>query len=145
MGPQPVLSQVNLVVSDMPATIAFYRRLGLVVAAEPGAQHVAAQMPNGMLIEWDSTQFVRQWDSGWDGSTGGSAVLGFSVSSRDAVDEIYADLTRAGYQGHQQPYDAFWGARYAIVTDPDGNCVALMSPIGTEHKHRPPQAPPAGS
>ena len=26
-------------------------------------------------------------------------------------------------------YDAFWGARYAIVEDPDGHTVGLMGPI----------------
>ncbi|MDJ0357961.1 VOC family protein [Paenarthrobacter sp. PH39-S1] len=91
-----------------------------------------------MLIEWDSVEFVPQWDSGWNGTTGGSAVLGFSVPTREAVDQIYTELTSAGYEGHQQPYDAFWGARYAIVDDPDGNSVALMSPEDPERKFWPP-------
>jgi catechol 2,3-dioxygenase-like lactoylglutathione lyase family enzyme len=143
MAHQPVLSQINLVVSDMQATVAFYQRLGLPVQAEPGAQHAAAQLPGGLLVEWDSTEFVPQWDSGWSGGTGGSAVLGFSVSSRDAVDEIYADLTGAGHRGHQPPYDAFWGARYAIVEDPDGNSVGLMSPIDAQCKSWPPRPPPS--
>jgi uncharacterized glyoxalase superfamily protein PhnB len=56
-------------------------------------------------------------------------VLGFSFPSREAVDERYADLVGAGYVGRQPPYDAFWGARYAVVQDPDGNDVGLMSPV----------------
>ena len=56
-------------------------------------------------------------------------VLGFKFASRDEVDRVYADLTGAGYRGQQPPYDAFWGARYAVVEDPDGNAVGLMSPI----------------
>jgi hypothetical protein len=35
----------------------------------------------------------------------------------------------AGYEGQQPPYDAFTGARYAVVLDPDGNAVGLMGPI----------------
>ena len=31
-------------------------------------------------------------------------------------------------QGLQPPFDAFWGARYAIVEDPDGNPVAPDQP-----------------
>ena len=54
--------------------------------------------------------------------------IGFKVESRDEVDRLFADLTGAGYRGQQPPYDAFWGARYAIVEDPDGNAVGLMSP-----------------
>ena len=45
------------------------------------------------------------------------------------MDARYADLTAAGYRGQQPPWDAFWGARYAVVEDPDGNPVGLMSPI----------------
>jgi uncharacterized glyoxalase superfamily protein PhnB len=44
------------------------------------------------------------------------------------VDEIYADLASAGYTSQQEPYDAFWGARYAVIEDPDGNPV-IMSPL----------------
>src|SRR6202011_330208 len=113
----------------MEATVAFYRRLGLALEVAPGAQYAAARLPNGVSLEFDTTAFVPQFDSGWNGTTGGSAVLGFQLASREAVDESYADLTRAGYGGHQKPYDAFWGARYAIVDDPHGNGVGLMSPI----------------
>ena len=54
--------------------------------------------------------------------------IGFGVSSREAVDELYEELTKAGYRGQQPPFDAFWGARFAVVEDPDGNAVGLMSP-----------------
>jgi catechol 2,3-dioxygenase-like lactoylglutathione lyase family enzyme len=139
---QPVLNQLNLAVQDMDATLAFYRRLGLTIDADAGSQHVSVELPTGMIIEFDSTQFVPQWDAGWKGATGGSAVLGFSVPSREAVDDIYADLTGAGYGAHQPPYDAFWGARYAIVDDPDGSGIGLMSPIDEQRKYWPPEPPP---
>lgn len=142
MPQQPVLSQLNLVVRDMDATLGFYRRLGLNVDVDQGDFHAAAHLPNGMLIEWDSTEFVRQWDTGWNATTGGSAVLGFWVTTREAVDDIYADLTGAGHKGHQPPYDAFWGSRYAIVDDPDGNSVGIMSPEDPERKSWPPGQPP---
>lgn len=142
MADPPVFNQLNLVVRDMDATVAFYRRLGLAIEAEPGAQHVAVTMPNGMLVEFDSTDFVPQWDAGWLGSTGGSTVFGFGVPTRDAVDRVYADLTGVGYRAHQPPYDAFWGARYAMVEDPDGNAVGVMSPIEDAHRSWPPAPPP---
>ena len=52
-------------------------------------------------------------------------IIGFSLSSREAVDDRYA-LVAAGYTGRQPPYDTFWGARYAVIEDPDGNRVGLM-------------------
>lgn len=144
MPDQPRFTQVNLIVRDMGATVAFYRRLGLEIAAEAGAFHVAVKLPTGVLLEFDSTEFVPQWDSGWNGSTGGSTVLGFGLTSRDGVDALVADLTQAGARIRQRPYDAFWGARYAIVEDPDGNGIGLMSPIESERKFWPPNPPPPG-
>ena len=131
MTEKPVLNQINLVVTDMAATLAFYRRLGLTIPETDPAwesQHRNAEMPGDIDLDFDSAEFARQWDQGWpEGHRMG--VLGFGVPSREAVDEIYRDLTEAGYHGEQQPYDAFWGARYAIVQDPDGNAVGLMSPV----------------
>jgi uncharacterized glyoxalase superfamily protein PhnB len=43
------------------------------------------------------------------------------------VDRIYTDLVNAGYEGHLEPWDAFWGQRYATVRDPDGNGVDLFA------------------
>jgi len=66
-------------------------------------------------------------------------VIGFSLPARDAVDEWYAQLTAAGYADRQPPFDAFWGARYPIVADPDDNDVGLMSPVEESRRTWPPQ------
>jgi predicted lactoylglutathione lyase len=144
-GREPVFRQVNLVVRDMGATLAFYRRLGVAIDARDEAPHVAVDLPGGLRIEWDTVAFVPEWDTGWRGATGGSAILGFSVASREAVDVIYAELVATGHRGHQPPYDALWGARYAIVDDPDGNGIGLMSPIDPEQAFWPPSRPPSAS
>jgi len=127
--PQP--DQFNLVVSDMEASVAFYRMLGLTIPdTEPEWQghHRSAQLAHGIDIDLDSAEFARHWNRGWHGGMG---VLGFRVESRATVDEIYRNLVGAGYRGQQEPYDAFWGARYDVVEDPDGNAVGIMSPVDT--------------
>jgi hypothetical protein len=63
------------------------------------------------------------------------------AAHREAVDQRYAELTAAVYPGRQPPFEAFWGARYAIVTDPDGNDVGLMSPIDESRRTWPPGSP----
>jgi uncharacterized glyoxalase superfamily protein PhnB len=65
-------------------------------------------------------------------------VVGFSVSSREEVDRLYGEMTAGGHRGLQAPFDAFWGARYAIVEDPDGIAVGLMSPILANRRSPPP-------
>ena len=95
-------------------------------------------MPNGVRLEFDNYEMVAIWYPGWTARDGSPrAVLGFSLASREAVDELYAELTLAGYVGRQAPHDAFWGARYAIVQDPDGNDVGLMSPKDPERRFTP--------
>ena len=97
-------------------------------------------MPSGFTLELDSVEFARRWDVGWRGQTGpGRIVIGFELASRAAVDTLFASLTGAGYVGQQPPYDTFWGARYAVVEDPDGNPVGLMSPIDPSRRSAPPE------
>lgn len=142
MDERPVLDQVNLVVRDMGASVAFYRSLGVAIPDRDPAwddHHRSAEVPGGVDFDLDSSHFAPMWDAGWPGANGRSGVvLGFRVSTREAVDTLYAQVTDAGYASQQPPYDAFWGARYAIVEDPDGNAVGLMSSIDPDLRSTPP-------
>ena len=67
-----VFNQVNLVVRDMDASIAFYRRLGVSISEAPnewpagsGARHTEAVMPDGMRLEFDNAPMTRIWHAGW--------------------------------------------------------------------------------
>jgi len=132
MSPKPVLDQINMVVRDMDAAVAFYRRLGLEIpdyTPEWDAHHRSANVGEGLDFDLDSVVFTRQWDEGWSGrKNGAGSVVVFRVETRAEVDEVYNDLTGAGYKAQQAPYDAFWGARFAVIEDPDGNAVGVMSP-----------------
>jgi len=125
---EPVIDQFNLVVGDMAASVAFYRLVGFEIPDGDetwGAHHRSASVAGGIDLDLDSTRFASQWDPGW---RGGMGVLGVKVESRQAVDDRYRALTDAGHRSQLAPMDAFWGARYAIVEDPDGNAVGIMSP-----------------
>jgi uncharacterized glyoxalase superfamily protein PhnB len=139
MEDRPMLDQVNLVVQNMDAMVAFYQLLGVEVERPPApwdAHHRSVRMPDGLDLDLDSSVFASQWNRGWP--TGRAApVLGFRVSRRETVDAIFARLTEAGYEGQQPPYDAFWGARYALVADPDGNTVGIMSEADAARRSQP--------
>lgn len=139
--PAPILDQINLIVADMEATVAFYRRLGLTIPdTEPQWQmeHRSATAPGGIDLDFDSAESAVRWNAGLPATRGGgAAVIGFRVASREDVDAIYADMTGAGYRGQQTPYDAFWGARYAVLEDPDGNMVGIMSPRDPSRRAQP--------
>src|SRR3954468_9438979 len=143
-GPQPVFNQVNIVCSDLDASLAFYRRLGVSIPDDrvwrtaTGAHHIGPVPGNTAdppSIDLDSASFARQWNGGWKDRSdiSGRVVVGFGVATREDVDRVHADMTAAGYRSLQAPYDAFFGARYAVIEDPDGLAVGLMSPISDQH------------
>ena len=140
----PDLRMLNLVVKDTAATVEFYRRLGVdAPSPDESPMHAQLRMPGGFSLELDTADSVQLWHAGWRADPSGtSVVVGFFFDSREAVDECYADLTGAGYEGRQPPFDAFWGARYAIVADPDGHDVGLMSPMDEERRSWPPTQSP---
>ena len=128
----PRLDMIGFAVRDMDASLAFYRRLGLEPEAV-GEGHVEAKLPSGLRIAWDTHDVMKSFDPGWKPAEGGSSPisLAFLVDSPAEVDSLYAELTAAGYTGHLAPWDAFWGQRYAVLRDPDGNDVALFAALET--------------
>ena len=123
---------IGLVVSDMAASLAFYRRLGIELPVEADTQpHTEATLPGGLRIGWDTVETVRSFDPAWIPATGSRVSLAFDCGTPLGVDAVYAELTDAGYVGRLQPWDAFWGQRYAVVHDPDGNAVDLFAATAT--------------
>lgn len=129
--------QLNLVVADLQATTAFYRRLGWPVREAPGGVHAACEA-GGLLVEFDTDPFARAWGSPELGSGSGSVVLGVGVPDRASVDRLHAELVAAGARDLRGPHDAFWGARYALVADPDGRPVGIQSPVDPALRSAPP-------
>ena len=115
----------------MARSLAFYRRLGFDLPPEAdGEPHVEATLPGGLRIAWDTVETVHSFDPGWTAPTGGHRVaLAFACDDAAAVDATYGELVAAGYDGPKEPWDAFWGQRYAIVLDPDGNSVDLFAAL----------------
>jgi catechol 2,3-dioxygenase-like lactoylglutathione lyase family enzyme len=127
----PRFDAIGVVVSDMAAALAFYRRLGLdIPAAADKEPHAEAALPGGMRLMFDTVETVRSFDPEWTPPTGSPRVgLAFLCDSPAEVDRVYAELVDAGYEGVKKPWDAFWGQRYALVHDPDGNGVDLFAPL----------------
>ena len=143
------LDQINIVAADPARSAAFYRRLGVTFGeAEADAFHIGGDAGEDFALDLDATWFAQVWNAGWAAEAGpalaGRVVVGFGVESRAAVDEAYADLTAAGAKGLAAPWDAFWGCRYAIVEDPDGVAVGLMSPRDPALSYWPPKNWPEG-
>ena len=121
---------LGVVVSDMSRSVAFYSRLGLEFPeGAEGEGHVEASLPGGLRFMLDTEEVVRSFEPEWERPTGVAIGLAFACDSPADVDGTHAELTSAGYESHREPWDAFWGQRYAQVRDPDGNVIDLFAPL----------------
>lgn len=121
------LSAVGIVVRDMRASLTFYRRCGLEFPAGADQEkHVETTLPGGLRLMFDTIEVVRSFME-WEEPRGGHRMgLAFDCGSREGVDETFAALVAEGVEPLKEPFDAFWGQRYAQVHDPDGNPVDLF-------------------
>lgn len=120
---------VGIVVADMARSLAFYRRLGLDIPDAADAEpHVEAALPGGLRLAFDTEATIASFHPSWKPTAGAGRVgLAFALPDPAAVDDAYAQLTEAGHHGELEPFDAFWGMRYATVHDPDGTGVDLFA------------------
>ena len=125
----PELNAIGIVASDMATSIRYYRLLGLDLPDTPGEGHVEATTASGVRLMLDSEEVVKSFQPEWSRETGNQLSLAFECSSPVEVDEVYGRMTGAGFEGEKEPWDAFWGQRYALLRDPDGVEVNLYAPL----------------
>ncbi|WP_280264309.1 VOC family protein [Nocardia abscessus] len=129
----PQLDVIGIVVSDMAASVAFYRRLGLDFPAGSEQEgHAEAALSSGLRLTLDTEAVIASFHTGWTPPTAaGRLGIAFRCADPAEVDAVYTELVEAGYHGELKPWDAFWGQRYAVVLDPDGNGVDLYAALPT--------------
>jgi uncharacterized glyoxalase superfamily protein PhnB len=130
------LNAVGIVVTDLRRAVTFYRTLGVPIAdgavsSEQG--HVDATLDGGIRFMMDTEDEMRNFDPSWKRAGGSPAAsVAFDCESPKAVDELYAKALSAGGHAHKEPWDAFWGQRYAQLRDPDGNAVDLYATLPSQ-------------
>jgi uncharacterized glyoxalase superfamily protein PhnB len=123
----PQLDAIGIVSSDLGRTRTFYRLLGIEFG--DGDDHVEATMPNGLRLMVDAEHVILSFRPDWTRATGNQVALAFACGSPAEVDELYARVVDSGFEGEKEPWDAFWGYRYALLSDPDGVPVDLFAAL----------------
>ena len=107
----------------------FYRLLGAVFPEDLAEDHVEATMANGTRLMLDTEEVIRSFLPDWRRANGNQVSLAFECTNPAEVDEVYARIVAAGFEGEKEPWDAFWGQRYALLGDPDGVRVNLYAAL----------------
>lgn len=124
-----VPDMVGISVKDIPRSIRFYRLVGLPFPdVRPDEDYVEVKT-NGYRISLNAQALEKEMTPGWVAPRGQRMGLAFLCESPAQVDETYAKVVAAGHKSVKEPWDAFWGQRYAIVEDPDGAHVSLFCPV----------------
>ncbi len=125
----PRIDAIGVAVSDMARSIAFYSGLGL--EFPPGSEaepHAEAMLDTSTRLMLDTEAMLRQIDPNWTATPGGRLGLAVRLPDPLAVDSLFAELAAEGL-GVKAPWDAFWGQRYAVVSDPDGLHIDLYAQL----------------
>ena len=125
----PELNAIGIAVSELRRSLQFYRLLGLDLPEDSDENHVEATMANGTRLMFDTEDAIRSFLPEWTRGDGNQVSLAFECASPAEVDEVYARIVAAGFEGEKEPWDAFWGQRYALLGDPDGVRVNLYAPL----------------
>lgn len=125
------LDAIGIISSNLKKSVQFYNLLGLQFNACPNDEeindHIEAKSESGLRIMLDSEELMKKLKPNWIKPQGQRIVLAFDCQSPKRVDEIYESILKAGFLGETEPWDAFWGQRYATVLDPDGNAIDLFA------------------
>ena len=122
------LEAIGITTADLGASLRFYGLLGVTVP-DPDEDHVEAQVPGAVTLMWDTEELIRQIEPDLPSPVRQRIVLAFRCAESADVDATYARVVNDGFEGKTEPWDAFWGQRFAYLRDPDGNTVALFAPI----------------
>lgn len=122
------LAALGIACKNIQQTIEFYQLLGLQFEAS-GEDHYEATTPSGLRLMLDSYKLLKEINPNWQEPKSPGVTLCFLQSSPTEVDACFAKIKSAGFHSEKEPWDAFWGQRYASVRDPDGNQVDLFAPL----------------
>ena len=125
----PSLNALGIVASDMARSLDFYRQLGLDVPNTPEEGHVTISLSNGLRLMLDSEDEIRKFRPEWTRQSGNQLSLALECDNPAEVDSLYSQMISAGHHGDKEPWDAFWGQRYAQLRDPDGVPVDLYATL----------------
>ena len=115
---------------DMAKTVAFYELLGFEFpdwgAEDKHVEPITKQGEVRLMI--DTAELMEQL-TGHPPTPPNHSSFAMLCDTPAEVDAVAAKLREAGHTLTVEPWDAFWGQRYATVKDPDGYQIDLFAEL----------------
>jgi uncharacterized glyoxalase superfamily protein PhnB len=127
------LNAVGVVSTDLSKTISFYKLLGFTFGElSPDEKHVESVGSAGSAKLMIDTQDVVKDIIGETPKPGNHSSFAVEYAGSSQVNEVAERIAKAGFSVSKEPWDAFWGQRYAVVEDPDGYKVDLYAQLDSK-------------
>lgn len=127
---RPIIDAVGATATDVGASARFYEALGFsfpLIGEED--RHVdALTNPGAVRLVIDDAALAATL-IGEAPRPGNGSAFALLFDSPAAVDAAAAAALAGGGSVVAEPWDAFWGQRYATVADPDGYRIDLFAPL----------------
>ncbi|MBP2100353.1 VOC family protein [Enterococcus rivorum] len=125
------LDMVGIICEDVEKSSLFYERLGFQTIGEKSNDYLELDNEN-IRISLNSKKMVEGIYGFVPSNQGEKIELAFLCDSPEQVDSTCEKMIAFGYDLFKEPWDAFWGQRYAIIKDLDNNLLALFANLENE-------------
>lgn len=124
------LNAIGVTSKDIKRTARFYELLGFVFPEfKENEDHLEAITAEGSArLMIDSAKLITEI-LGEEPKHGNHSSFAIQYDSPQELNEVAQKVKDAGFELYKEPWDAFWGQRYAIVKDPDGYMVDLYATL----------------
>ncbi len=123
------LDAIGIISSNLDKSVKFYAIIGVEIKEAGSPDHLEGKTPSGVRIMLDSVELMKKINPNFKKGSGTGIVLGFVQKTPEKVDELVLRISEGGFKVLKDPWDAFWGQRYASVLDPDGNQIDIFAEI----------------
>ncbi len=126
MGPK--IDAVGVIASDIKITVQFYSLLGFEFEEfDSHEDHIESKLKKGQVrLMIDSSKLFKDL-TGEEPKPGNTSTFAVLYDSAKEVDEVVKRVKSGGFNIEEEPFDAPWGQRYAVVKDPNGFKVDLFA------------------
>ena len=120
-----MLSAIGIITEDLNKSKEFYELFGFNFESFGDGNHLEASNGN-IKIMLDSVELAKKLDPNFEYQLNSVINLCFEFKTLDELSTKFSELKSKGFLIHKEPFDAFWGQKYAVVLDPSGNKVDLF-------------------